>query len=931
MSKVRIYLAIAFSLFILFTNGQRPYFQQQVDYRIDARLDDSLHQIEATASIQYRNQSPDTLHYIWFHLWPNAYKTERTALGEQLLKNGDTRFYFSNPAQKGYINRLDFSVDGTVARTEDHPEHLDIIKLILPQPLLPGKSIQIFTPFHVQLPEVFSRSGHGNNGTYQVTQWYPKPAVYDREGWHPMPYLDQGEFYSEFGNYDLNITLPKEYIVAATGQLTDPQEKNYLKMNRGLTGIRSSLQTKNNTTAEHKYKTLHYRADSVHDIAWFASRRFLINYDTCQLSDGTSREIWHFYQPERAKSWKNSIDYSKQGLRYYSSRIGAYPYPTISVVESAEGPGGGMEYPMLSVIDPTSDTSELKSVIIHEIGHNWFYGALASNERDYPWLDEGLNSFYERSGLGSLLEPIEKVLLGHLYQERIDQPINTQSSRFTKMNYAAIAYLKTAQWMELMEKTMGKAKFDQAMQDYFQRWKFKHPAPSDLQNIFQSNSQANLTHYFKLLDKTGPLQPAPARGWKLQTITSWKTNEAYPLKNRISVFPIAGYNQADGLMTGLAITNLKLPLNDLQWLAIPLYATRSKQINGIGFINHRWRPQGMFKRIDLGISMARFSFNRFTVPNGQTLTLQYNKLAPGIRFTWREREARSTQHRFVQFTSFTFRESVYRFQRDTLVQGIDTTFNNYYKTISENRSLYQLRYVWENNRVLYPFRWEAKMEMNGQFIRPTLTGHYFFNYPNKGGLQVRVFGGAFMYTRAKSIQDRYRQSRYYLQMGSPTGMEDYTYSNYFFGRSAYEGFKSQQIMERDGAFKIRTDRLASPVGRSDNWLFALNMSSSIPDKFNPLQVLPVKIPVHVFADIGTSGATWNSSNETGRWLFVAGLEVPLLYRSIRIFIPLIYSKPYQDYVKSILGPKNRFLQKISFQIDLQSLNRNRINRELELW
>jgi hypothetical protein len=242
--------------------------------------------------------------------------------------------------------------------------------------------------------------------------------------------------------------------------------------------------------------------------------------------------------------------------------------------------------------------------------------------------------------------------------------------------------------MELMEKTLGKPKFDQAMQDYFQRWKFKHPAPSDLLSTFQAHSQADLSHYFQLLDKSGPLQPAPARGWKWQLINGWNDKDPYPTKNRITLLPIAGYNQADGLMTGLAVTNLKLPLNDLQWLAIPLYATRSKHINGIGFINHRWRTNGPFKRIDLGLSVAQFSFNRFTAPNGQTLTLRSNKLAPGIRLTWRERDARSSQHRFLQFTAFSFGESGYRFQRDTLVQGVDTTFNNYYQTQTDRRQLF---------------------------------------------------------------------------------------------------------------------------------------------------------------------------------------------------------------------------------------------------
>lgn len=925
MTLARILLAFLATTLVLRTNGQRPYFQQQVDYRIEATLNDSLHQLDATAEILYKNQSPDTLRYIWFHLWPNAYKSERTALGEQQLENGDTRFYFSAPEQKGYINRLDFRVNGISVRTEDHPEHIDLIKLILPDPLVPGKSIQIITPFHVQLPEVFSRSGHGKNGTYQITQWYPKPAVYDREGWHPMPYLDQGEFYSEFGNYDLYLTIPSDYVVASTGILQDSLEIDWL-------GQRNEAVNKSpSRTNPAPQKTLHYRADSVHDVAWFASPRFCFSADTCRIPDGTIREIWHFYPPEHAGIWTNSIDYSKQALRAYSERIGPYPYPIISVVETAEGPGGGMEYPMLATIDPTTDTAALKSVIIHEIGHNWFYGALASNERDHPWLDEGLNSYYERSSTRPLLKPLEEILLRHLYQSHNDQPITTASERFTPMKYAAIAYLKTAQWMELMEKTLGKTRFDQSMQNYFQRWKFKHPSPSDLLNSFQAHSDADLSYYFNLLNKKGPLQPTPARGWTWQLVTGWKNKENPPIKNRITFLPMAGYNQADGIMAGLAITNLKLPLNDLQFLGIPLYATRSKQLNGIGFLNHRWQTSGRLKRIDLGMSVAHFSFNRFTPPDGETLTLRYTKLAPGIRFTWREKDPRTTRHRFLQFTAFAIRETGYKFQRDTLIQGTDTTLKSHYPTSLEHRNLYQLRYVWENNRSLYPFRWESKLEANGAFIRPTITGHYFFNYPKKGGLQLRIFGGAFVYTATKTIQNRYRQARYHLQMGSPTGGDDYTYSSYFIGRSAYEGFAAQQIMERDGAFKIRTDRLANPVGRSDDWLFALNLSSSIPEQLNPLQVLPIRIPLHVFADIGASGATWSTSGESGRWLYTVGLEIPLLNRAIRIFIPLMYSKPYQDYVRSILGPKNRFLQKISYQIDLQSLNLRRVSREIDLW
>ncbi|MFM7672128.1 MAG: M1 family metallopeptidase [Bacteroidota bacterium] len=926
MTTARICLALICSLTGLFSNGQRPYFQQQVDYRIEARLNDSLHQIDATATIHYQNQSPDTLHYIWFHVWPNAYKSERTALGEQLLENGDTRFYFSNPEQKGYINRLDFRVNGVAARMEDHPKHLDIIKLILPEPLLPGKSVQIFTPFHVQLPDVFSRSGHGKNGNYQITQWYPKPAVYDREGWHPLPYLDQGEFYSEFGNYQLAITVPEEYLVAATGVLTDSTERVNL-LTRGLQGNHGIPKRVANTSSNRSYKTLHYTADSVHDFAWFASPNFLIQYDTCQLNAGSAKEIWHFFTNSFSRVWKNSIPYSKEALRYYSDRIGTYPYPTISVVETAEGPGGGMEYPMLATIDPTSDSNDLRSVIIHEIGHNWFYGALASNEREYPWLDEGLNSYYERKNTGTILKPEETILLSHLYQERRDQPINTSSDRFSILNYAAIAYLKTAQWMELMEKRLGKPAFDRSMQAYFQQWKFKHPSPSDLLTSFQSNSQADLSHYFHLIDKKGPLEPSPRIGWKWQGLPAWLQAKNLYTKNQITAFPAIGFNQPDGIMTGMGVTNLKVPLNDLQWLVIPLYATRSKEFNGIGFINHRWRPEGIWSRIDLGLGFSRFSFNRFTTPNKQTLTLRFMKLSPGIRFTWKE-TPRSTRNRQLQFSYFHFNETGYRYQRDTLINGSDTTINNYYRTVNETRGLAQIKFSMENNRKLYPYRLEMKVEGHSKFIRPTFTATQFFNYPRSGGLQARIFGGAFLYLGKQSLQQRFRQSRYYLQMSGPSGMDDYTYSDYFIGRSAYEGIASQQIMDRDGAFKIRTDRLASPVGRSDQWLLALNLSSSIPDKINPLSVLPIRVPLHVFADIGVSGS---ASDPSSRWLYVAGLELPLLQRNVRIFLPLLYSTPFQEYVRSILEPKKRFWQKISFQINVSQWHSRKLVPEIDLW
>ncbi len=229
MKRPFLFFLLLFQLQI--TVCQQAYFQQQVNYKIDVTLNDKENTLEGFEIIDYTNNSPDTLRFIWFHLWPNAYKNDQTAFSEQLLQLGRTDFYFSDNDKRGYINRLDFKVNGITSILEDHPQYIDVAKLLLPAPIAPGQTIKITTPFHEKLPFNFSRGGHVGN-TYQITQWYPKPAVYDNRGWHPMPYLDQGEFYSEFGNFNVQITVPKNYVIAATGELQNEEEIKWLKENR---------------------------------------------------------------------------------------------------------------------------------------------------------------------------------------------------------------------------------------------------------------------------------------------------------------------------------------------------------------------------------------------------------------------------------------------------------------------------------------------------------------------------------------------------------------------------------------------------------------------------------------------------------------------------------------------------------------------------
>src|ERR1051325_7565249 len=205
-------------------SDEKAYFQQEVNYTINVKLDDVKNDLNGDETLEYINNSPDELSFIWFHIWPNAYKNNYTPLAKQLIADGNKKFYFASKEQRGWIDGLDFKVNGQPIKTEPG-ESIDRIKLILNEPLKPGTKITITTPVHVHTPiGVFSRLRNIYQ-QYQITQWYPKPAVYDKYGWHAIPYLNQGEFYSEFGSFDVYITLPKNYVLGATGTMVNGEEE----------------------------------------------------------------------------------------------------------------------------------------------------------------------------------------------------------------------------------------------------------------------------------------------------------------------------------------------------------------------------------------------------------------------------------------------------------------------------------------------------------------------------------------------------------------------------------------------------------------------------------------------------------------------------------------------------------------------------------
>jgi hypothetical protein len=943
-TELKKILFFVYSLFGFSALGQQGYWQQQVNYLIDVQLQVADCSLIGHAQIEYMNHSPDTLQYIWFNLWPNGYRNDRTSLSDQLLENGESAFYFSGKEQKGFINQLDFRIDGNVAKTEDHPQWQDVIKVILPKPLIPGQTITITTSFREKLSYIFSRSGYKEN-SYQVTQWYPRPAVYDNIGWHPMPNLDQAEFYEEFGNYEVRITLPKAFKIAASGELQNEDEKQWLiklsAENRDFDEVNEKNAPRKHFTpakTDHKStfspaetKTIIYKQNNIRDFSWFASPDFNVLHHSFPISSNKTIDVFLFYYQSEKKYWTNTIPQTKQVMDFYQHEFGTYPYPTLSLVEIRGDHRIRVCAPCISGILPGQFQTNADEAIRQAIGEQWFYGIIGPDGRKNPWLFASLTEYYNRrfkEALKAEKPPGNQIpgwiakkfpsspddLIVHTLEEiKVDQPIATAGPDFTVYNYWLIPNLKGADWLKRMEDTIGRFALDNAIRSYFSKWSFKHPKPEDLQHELEQSAGRSLEISFMRLHEQGSLRDLPRQKKVKPTfIFSAKNPEAY---HYINFAPAAGYNLYDQFMIGGIVHNFNLPPQSLQFIFAPLYATGSKQFNGIGLIQYSWYPRNNFSSIVLGIDGGRFSTMSGTDSLGHEIYGGFYKIAPSIRFSLKNKNPRSLVDNWIEWKTFLIGEKSFDYV-------YDQTDSLYFPTPQSYsfRYLNQLSLNIQDDRILYPYRALFQIQQSSDFYRIQVTGNYLFNYPHYGGLSIRFFAAGFGYIGGKTPFKEFETTRFQPKLTAVRGDEDYTYSNYFIGRTETSGFPSQQIMERDGALKLRTDLFQDLQGRSDQWVASLNFSTTLPEK-----LFPIRLPVKIFFDLGTYSAAWSNQPPTSRFLFVGGFQVSLIRNLVNIYVPLFYSEDFSNSLKTV-PDENTFWKKISFSIDVQRFSLKKLLR-----
>lgn len=492
-SLARFFLISLFCVFSFLASAQ--YWQQEVNSKIKVELNPDINQLNAIIDIEYINHSPNSLQEIYFHLWANAHSSKKTKYVEQQLALGNKDPYVYAEKLQGNIDGLSFTVDGISAKHSIFENQKDIAVLTLNEPLLPGQSIQIKTPFQVQLPPLKSRMGVDGH-LYSITQWYPKPAVYDHEGWHPMSYLDLGEFYNEFGSFDVEITLPGNMVVAATGELKTQSEIDWLSQIAKATqvGIQNDYKFESVQLIKNRHgkKTIRFQQNLVHDFAWFASTDFLVLEEVSNVKNQDSENILlqSFFPEESVFQWEKTNSILRNSLQFMTDKVGLYPYKNYKAVGGTLGAGAGMEYPMVTIIGENFNDLELKGTIIHEFIHSYFQGILGNNERRFAWMDESLTSFYtewilaEEVNVKTLNFESGKEMHDVLFSNQKALPIQTNSESYNSSQYYESVYSSGAKAINYLREYLGDELFTASMKNYYQNWKFKHPSPSDFQNAF---------------------------------------------------------------------------------------------------------------------------------------------------------------------------------------------------------------------------------------------------------------------------------------------------------------------------------------------------------------------------------------------------------------------------------------------------------------
>ena len=485
------------------------YWQNSADYNINVKLDDAKDELTATAEIFYTNNSPDNLEFVWLQLDQNLFSKD--SRGNAVIPMSGSRNGAKGEKFDGGYNIKSVKLDGkeikyTIVDTRmqiDIPNHLKSN----------GGKAKIAIEYSFVSPKYGSdRMGveaTKNGKIFTMAQWYPRMCVYDDIfGWNTLPYLGAGEFYLEYGDFNVNITVPSNHFVVASGELLNAKEvysKTYLerwqqaKNSDKTVMIRPESEVTVGTASG--TKTWKYRIEKSRDFAWASSSAFILDAARINLPSGKKSMAISAYPVESSgqKAWSRSTEYTKASIEYYSQKWYEYHYPAATNVAGNEG---GMEYPGIVFCHMNSKGESLWGVTDHEFGHHWFPMLVGTNERLNAWMDEGFNTFIndlstEAFNKGEYYRPQKLSQATYLTFEGLE-PVVTSPDNMKEMNLGLLAYYKPGAGLRLLRETiLGPERFDKAFKTYINRWAFKHPTPEDFYRTMENVSGEDLGWFWR--------------------------------------------------------------------------------------------------------------------------------------------------------------------------------------------------------------------------------------------------------------------------------------------------------------------------------------------------------------------------------------------------------------------------------------------------
>ena len=486
--KLVLNTLIALFIFVASAQNNTSYWQQKVDYKMEIDMDVENHQYKGTQELTYTNNSPDTLYRVFYHLYFNAFQPDsqmdvRSRTIEDASSKILDRISKLTPSEIGYIRPTLLTQDGQNLQFEVVGT---ILEVLLNTPIPPNTSTVFNMNWDAQVPIQIRRTGRYNaeGVAYSMTQWYPKLAEYDFEGWHAVPYIAR-EFHGVWGDFDVSIKLDENFIIGGTGYLQNADKK-------GLGG-----------KSKRKTRTWHFSAPNVHDFAWAADKDYI--HDTYPGPNGVKLNFYYKNNPEILENWKALQPKTADLLAYFNTHIGKYPYKQYSVIQGGDG---GMEYAMCTLITGERKLGSLVGVTAHELAHTWFQFLLATNESKHEWMDEGFTSYISSIAMNELMEegkenPNADSYRGYNYiaTSGKEQPQTTHADRYnTNTGYGIAAYSKGAVFLSQLAYVIGKENLDKTLLRYYKEWSFKHPTPNDFIRVAEKVSGAELDWY--LMDWT---------------------------------------------------------------------------------------------------------------------------------------------------------------------------------------------------------------------------------------------------------------------------------------------------------------------------------------------------------------------------------------------------------------------------------------------